>query len=839
MNFKNSISIEELRPLIQYATGVIAPVWPLEDYVAVNPFVGQTAQQFLEVRNQTRAIRPAEMLMPASYYIEQFDRGLVSAEDRSAALKQCLSEYPDIYERSTIEELDSTLEHAAQSPLLPSSERSIWTIAESIDGDGQSEWSSLIVNELSRHCSAHFDRGQSIWASPFRSQELFAAWKKIAAIDLRMERFGVAGFRSLVASLPSDPVEAIAKLLSEIELPSDRLSDFLICQLQSIAGWSALVRYRVRASEMSGQSNNELIGLLAMRLTYDIGLVKAGFFDGRRQLCTTERFAAIDHQTTAARYFGQVASEAAFRRNVIGKLRATANEKSNVETVSTRKLAQMVFCIDVRSEIIRRSLESVSSRIATYGFAGFFGLALEYVPLGEKTGAAQCPVLLKPAFSIHEKVRQADGSIDASINSGFEQERLIVRARRQLWKLFQYSAVSSFSFVESIGLSYFASLLRDTFGYSTDRTITSLDGVPTSQQDRLGPAIHACEHGGLATNQQIEMAQAILRNLGLTNEFASLVVMCGHASQTVNNPYRAGLDCGACGGHSGQSNARVAAGILNNPHVRAGLLQRGIEIPADTWFLAAVHNTTIDEIDFFDVELMPESLQAAFDQLQSDTRQAGRLTRIERGTRLREANESKIANRSRDWSEVRPEWGLAGNAAFIVAPRERTLGAKLDGRTFMHSYDFRQDKEFKVLELIMTAPMVVTNWINLQYYASTVDNRAFGSGNKTIHNVVGQLGVLQGNGGDLMTGLPWQSVHDGVKFQHEPLRLTVLIEAPIEAIDQIVAKHQLVADLVNNGWLYLMAIEDEQELIYVPGTGWTEYDAVATLENEEFDALTV
>jgi len=125
----------------------------------------------------------------------------------------------------------------------------------------------------------------------------------------------------------------------------------------------------------------------------------------------------------------------------------------------------------------------------------------------------------------------------------------------------------------------------------------------------------------------------------------------------------------------------------------------------------------------------------------------------------------------------------------------------------MHSYDHRNDPELKVLELIMTAPMVVTSWINLQYYASSVDNRSFGSGNKLIHNVVGQLGVFEGNGGDLKTGLPWQSVHDGERFQHEPLRLLVMIEAPRASVGTIVQRHSHVRDLVTNGWLSLTVLD--------------------------------
>ena len=56
--------------------------------------------------------------------------------------------------------------------------------------------------------------------------------------------------------------------------------------------------------------------------------------------------------------------------------------------------------------------------------------------------------------------------------------------------------------------------------------------------------------------------------------------------------------------------------------------------------------------------------------------------------------------------------------------------------------------------LLLTAPVVVANWINLQYYASTVEPDQYGSGNKLLHNVVGgDLGVFEGNRGDLRIGL--------------------------------------------------------------------------------------
>jgi hypothetical protein len=187
-----------------------------------------------------------------------------------------------------------------------------------------------------------------------------------------------------------------------------------------------------------------------------------------------------------------------------------------------------------------------------------------------------------------------------------------------------------------------------------------------------------------------------------------------------------------------------------------------------------------------------------------------------------------VLARSRDWSQVRPEWGLAGNAAFLAAPRARTRGIDLSGRCFLHEYDWRRDRDFAVLELIMTAPLVVASWINLQYYGSTVNNRVFGSGNKTLHNVVGGLGVLEGNAGDLRVGLPQQSVRNGERLVHEPLRLCALIDAPAPAIERVLAKHARVRELVDNEWVHLFRFTAEAAVFerYRPGRGWQAVPAV-------------
>jgi len=204
--------------------------------------------------------------------------------------------------------------------------------------------------------------------------------------------------------------------------------------------------------------------------------------------------------------------------------------------------------------------------------------------------------------------------------------------------------------------------------------------------------------------------------------------------------------------------------------------------------------------------------------------EAAVLARTERALRLPGATSaSNLAARSRDWAEVRPEWGLAGCQAFIAAPRSRTAGQAFAGRAFLHDYRWEIDTGFKVLELILTAPVVVASWISLQYYGSTVAPDVFGGGNKLIHNVVGGLGVVEGNGGALRTGLPWQSVHDGTRFAHDPLRLTVYVEAPREAISAILARHEGVRALFDNRWLHLFALDSRGHAAwrYAGNLEWT------------------
>ena len=448
----------------------------------------------------------------------------------------------------------------------------------------------------------------------------------------------------------------------------------------------------------------------------------------------------------------------------------------------------------MRSEVIRRALESRNPRIETIGFAGFFGLPIAHRLQGTDEVQAHLPVLLKPMLFSHSHAAP-------DVESRF---RIDARANRA-WGRFRQAAVSSFAFVEAAGPVYGWKLLRDTL--------------------RLGgQAPKPCSvpqfETALTPKDRAATGAAVLKAMSLTQNHARLILLLGHGAQTANNPYESAYHCGACGGQTGEVSARLLADLLNDPDTRAELPSHGIALPDDTLFIAGLHNTTTDEVTLFDVTLSA-SHDADLAQSRDWLERAKKLALAERCQRLPGAKASTIAARALNWAEVRPEWGLAGCATFIAAPRAATAGLDLKGRAFLHSYDWQRDEGFATLELILTAPVVVASWISLQYYGSTVAPEVFGGGNKLIHNVVGGIGVVQGNGGALRPGLPWQAVHDGKGLAHTPLRLSVLIDAPTAALTEILARHPQVKALFDNGWLHLFALSGGRVAArYRPGLTW-------------------
>ncbi|HET9962721.1 MAG TPA: putative inorganic carbon transporter subunit DabA, partial [Nitrospiraceae bacterium] len=608
-------------------------------------------------------------------------------------------------------------------------------------------------------------------------------------------------------------------------------------------------------------------------------------------------------------------------RGMVGQLlrAAEGRRQGNGSTApaTSRPLAQMVFCIDVRSEVFRRHLERLGG-YETLGVAGFFGVPVKYQPFGGEHPVTQAPVLLKPKNHIREIPRSYHGAEATRHRMAGKATKI---AHTLLYDLKQ-NVVTPYVMVEALGWLFGLPLLGKTLfplwyqrasrwfkkwwlpPLATTLTIDKLTrpeaedivaadhraliraalrrefpalgsaatpalietmrrralgdaqygdcgdlpatlGIPPEQEEafieRLRQRFDMTPRGvsnrlqritqhGFSLSEQAYAVEAALRLMGFTGGFARLVVICAHGSTSDNNPYESALDCGACGGNSGLPNARAFAAMANSRAVRDILQSRGVTIPSDTHFVAARHDTTADDIRIVDLEDVPPTHRKDLVRLISDLEEAGQEAAGERGAALEgvevaaqgPAARTRAARRAVDWAQVRPEWGLSRNNALVIGRRELTIAMNLQGRAFLHSYDHRQDESGKLLETIMTAPLVVAQWINMEHYFSTVDNEVYGSGSKVYHNVVGRVGVMSGAASDLRLGLPAQTVLNGPVPYHEPMRLLTIIEAPRGLIESIIAKHPVLERLIHNEWVLLMAYEPGEGACYRYDimTGW-------------------
>jgi uncharacterized protein len=787
----------------------IAPSWPLDQLIAVNPYWGWVQHPAPEAAARLGALCGTRLTMPRAWFREQWQAGRLRAEHLQAAIERGGGGF-------TVERLLAAME----APTAPPARLPLVSdlLSASHAAPAAMTWADLVTHQISQHCAAFFDDGQARWR--LGDASLYGSWRRQIAADRGIAwRRGRQDIADRLRALPEDAEAAIAAAVDALRIPPAGSTNYLTAVLLSVNGWAAWCAYHRWQARLSGRDDDHLLHLLAIRLSWECLLmhdaqpaaipaaIPAGWATSWATADTRIDALMAEQQ---ADWLLQSAIEIAYQQPLCESLAHAAAAEPAPQSATS---VQAVFCIDVRSEVFRRALEAADPGIRTRGFAGFFGLPIAYSPVGSALTRPQLPGLLAPAL------RSSEAADAPSLAQALATRRGRVLDWRRRWADLRGSAASGFSFVESCGLGYAAKLLAGSLPSTTQPPRWEDAGLPASAHG-LRPRL-ASTIGDVAASAQL--AAGILGAMGLTHGFAPIVLLAGHGSQTANNPHAAGLDCGACGGQTGEVNARVLADLLNDMRVRQALLPLGITIPEATHFVPALHNTTTDEVTLFDTDAVPTPLRGAVHALQRALAEAGQRTRAERSESLGlqsladqpDALATRIRRRANDWAEVRPEWGLADNAAFIVAPRHRTRHLNLAGHSFLHDYDWRADADGKVLELIMTAPMVVTNWINLQYHASTVDNRRFGSGNKVLHNVVGgHIGVFEGNGGDLRIGLPLQSLHDGRQWRHTPLRLAVFIEAPKRAIDGVIHKHQVVRHLVDNGWLHLHAIDGEAGIVW-------------------------
>lgn len=789
----------ELSHAIEEASRFIAPTWPLDQLIAVNPFHGLGDRSFSQAAAELQLLVGGRLCMPRVYYRSAWLNGSLRREHLHAAI----AAHPSAW---TVDQLIACLDQSSNpAPRL----QLICDLIDERNARAAQQrpmtWGEYITQSISQFCAAWFDAGQATWQID-RQHGMYRTWLRHTRSD-RGPRWlmGMSRVADDLCRLPDDPQALIAFVAQELAIPRRAYRSYFAALLLRISGWAAWCAHERFEARKRGDDDDQIRDLLAIRLAWEWLLSREQPFDGAQlidfhaQWLRHDDLLAQNRSAQQPDLLLQYALERAYQDPLCHDLAATLA----VPTLAPRlpPTIQAVFCIDVRSEPLRRSLESACPTIQTIGFAGFFGLPIRYTALGALRSEPRLPGLLLPRLQVEEScAHPADTDRLAKVR----QWRI---ALGQQWHALRTLGSSAFAVVETCGIFYAVKLLAQ----SRVRAAPALHPAQASQ--RLPAPRPRLNSDG----DRVALAEQILVSLGGAKDLGRLVLLCGHGSSGTNNPQAAALQCGACGGHRGDINARVLADLLNTPAIRSGLALRGQPIPEHTWFVAGLHDTTTDDVELFDLDQTPSSHASDLAQLCAALKQAGALNRARRAATLDlpERDEPTLRQRfharAQDWAEVRPEWGLVGNSCLIVAPRQRTRALDLAGRVFLHEYDCTRDDLLRKLEQILTAPMLVAHWINLQYYASVVDPLRYGSGNKVLHNVVGgRLGVFEGNGGDLRIGLSLQSVQDGRTLRHTPVRLSVFVEAPQAALDAVIDRCPQVADLVRHEWLHLFQIDAAQ-----------------------------
>ncbi len=749
---------------IDDAAKVIGKTWPLYSFVTSNPLSGYEKMSFPEAVETAKAHLNANVFPEAHVYRQAFDTGEIDVQMLEELLKENgYSETPDFYLRK-------------MAPLKDK---------------GKKNENHNLDRIMVKWLAAFMDEGLGEWQMPGKEDGFYKAWRALAIYD------GELGV-TVSSEIPKNSSEALTHVLAGYS--GQEYTRIFTYHLAALPGWTGYINYRVESGSLWQQEYPiSLADYLGVRL-WIAQKIKAN-------ILPQETASQPDDDMAELQYIWLKAWEKSWQNTFVKTLGRASLKSSSSKNGVTTSNAQLVFCIDTRSEAIRRHVET-KGNYETFGYAGFFGIAMDYANPNDGTVRKSCPPIVASAYTVSEiaQLGKKDGVL------AYERKNDNLKFGEYFLKRMKNMLPSAFGYVEGSGFFYGLSLLARTF---TPGSLYRVKAKNASSYESLcEPEINAANIQenlviGISLDEKVAIVKSAFDLTGW-KQFAPLVVFVGHGSHSANNAFGSSLDCGACAASPGRHNARMFAKLANLQEVRTVLADKhDLQIPEDTIFIGAEHNTTTDEIEVFDSEV-PDSHRERLLQVRLHLASAQQTATQERLGAVK--NSISLAQRkANNWGETRPEWGLAKNAGFIVAPRALTKNENLDGHCFLHSYNWEMDVEGKALEGIMQGPMVVTQWINNHYYFSTVDNNTFGGGSKITHNITGKFGVVQGNGGDLKMGLPLQSVNrsdDGM--YHRPLRLSVLIQAPLGRVAEILSRNENLKALLDNEWVYLMVMDPEQ-----------------------------
>jgi len=665
---------------------------------------------------------------------------------------------------------------------------------------------------LFRLVGQFLDQGISIWRMPHTQVSLYESVRRIVKESwVPLVPYSTPSSRRF---LEMEPQQAILEILQRFVGDERYFERYLLEMSLAHPGWSGMVH--MIETEPHGLVLRRKVSLLefcALELIAEHAVVTARFGENFKPLLEpgeslpplpvdkdyvlewseTEKLQRLWHEAYERSYYLGVLAKVSAHQG-----RAAISEPS----------VQAFFCIDDRECSMRRHLEEVAPAVQTFAWAGFYGIDCVFQGADDAFPFKHCPVPVNPKHMIRE-VKDTP----SKPKGGWLAHLLHLDSDPGSHTLVRGMIISqTLGLASALRLAF--SIFRPTMSPLTASSLRRVDGEAELQIERTSEELQDGYLVGYSVPEMAERVYNLLRASGASaRPLAELLVFFGHGASSVNNPYFAAYDCGACSGKPGAPNARAFALMANRPDVRALVREKGFDIHDNTWFVGALHDTTRDEVQYYELDRVPAHLQGKLAKFQADMEIALARNAKERCVKFvlidpavsPEQAREEVRRRSTGIFEPRPELNHATNAGAIVGRRALTRGLNLERRMFLNSYDPDLDPSGDILAGILGAVVPVCGGINLEYFFSRLDCRVYGAGSKLPHNVNGLIGVMNGTEGDLLTGLPTQMTE-----VHEPVRLTLLVQQTPETALKAAQKSPAVYEWILNGWVRYFAI--------VPGT---------------------
>ena len=655
---------------------------------------------------------------------------------------------------------------------------------------------------LFRILCSYLDQGISVWTFPIHKDGFLASLKEL-------DKNGVFSiFSTPRAKKLLEENTSIYKLLQILVGDGLHFENYLFDQQFSHPGWSGMIAtLESNPASLLDARKITLKELITFELLLEIDALDKKFGENWAPLITKITFDAenLFSQSAYSEYFEVLSIwQEAFEWTFYNQALTGLQHKTIVKTPKETTKFQAFFCMDDRECSIRRHVEALEPNAKTFGTAAFFNFEFFYQPINGKFFTKLCPAPVTPKYLIKELPRKKKRAKDFHYN------------KKSHSLLFGWLISQTLGYTSAFKL--FLNIFKPSMSPATSSSFKHLNKKSELVIENTNPneTVDGLQVG-FSIEEMANRVEGVLKSIGLVENFAPIVYVVGHGATSVNNTHFAGYDCGACSGRPSSVNAKVLSFAANHAKVREILAERGLIIPTETQFLPALHDTTRDEIVFYDEALLSEKNKISHKENSITFTNALANNAKERSRRFDTINSSEsiskvheqIKNRSVSLFEPRPELNHATNALCIVGRRSVSDHLFLDRRSFMNSFDYEVDPKGDYLSGILNAVTPVGGGINLEYYFSRVDNHKLGAGSKLPHNVMGLIGVANGIDGDLRPGLPSQMIE-----VHDPLRLLIVVEHFPEIVKYAITKTPTTYEWFINNWVNLVALHPETKELY-------------------------